>query len=184
MSKFVEQETNINGVFAITKKIIGDDHGYLERVFCSNELESWSNRSIAQVNKTVTAKKGTVRGLHFQRPPYAEAKLISCLSGRVKDIALDLRNGSPTYGKIYEIVLDSCEHNAILLPEGVAHGFQSLTDNVVMLYFHSCTYAPNFEGGVNILDSSLELDFELPVSKISERDQNFPSFKELEGLQI
>lgn len=184
MIRFEEKPTNIEGIFTISKKIIGDERGHLERLFCVNELSSWSNRPVVQVNKTFTEKKGTIRGFHFQKPPKAEAKYICCLNGKVSDFALDLRKNSTTFGKIFQIELDANLHNAVILPEGVAHGFQTLTDNVEMLYFHSEFYDPTMESGVNILDQLIELDFELPCSVISERDRTFRPFNEIEGVVL
>ena len=184
MNRFDEVETEIGGVFTISRKAIGDERGYLERLFCIAELNCWSNRNISQVNKTLTAKKGTVRGLHFQYQPYAEAKLISCLRGSVLDFALDLRDGSPTFGQIFTIELNASLHNAVLLPEGVAHGFQTLTDNVEMLYFHSQPYAAEFEAGINILDQSLGIKLPLSITVISERDRKFPLFQKLKGVVL
>lgn len=182
MNKFKETVTEIDGIFSISKRLIGDERGYLERLFCVSELKSWANRPIAQVNRTFTAKKGTVRGLHYQKPPKAEAKFICCLKGKVTDFALDLRKTSKTYGEIFKIELDANLHNAVILPEGVAHGFQSLTDNVEMLYFHSALYAPEMEAGVNIFDRFLEVEFDIACSMVSDRDKNLPLFKDIEGL--
>lgn len=184
MIRFEEKSTNIDGIFTISKKIIGDERGYLERLFCVNELSCWYNRPVVQVNKTYSEKKGTIRGFHFQKPPKAEAKYICCIKGKVSDFALDLRKTSKTFGKIFQIELDANLHNAVILPEGVAHGFQTLTDNVEMLYFHSEFYQPEMESGVNILDTSLELDFKLPCSIISERDKKFKLLSEIEGLTL
>ena len=181
MIRFEEQSTRIEGIFIISKKIIADERGYLERLFCVNDLSCWSNRPVMQVNKTFTEKKGTIRGFHFQKPPRAEAKYISCIKGKVVDYALDLRKTSATFGKIFQIELDANLRNAVVLPEGVAHGFQTLSDNVEMLYFHSELYDPKMESGVNILDTSLELEFELPCSAISERDKRFKLLSEIEG---
>ena len=182
MSRFEETEMGIDGVYTISKKVIGDERGYLERIYCASELNCWSNRRIAQVNRTFTATRGTVRGLHFQKKPYAEAKLICCLRGKVMDYALDLRISSETYGKIFTVELDAAAHNAVLLPEGIAHGFQSLTDNVEMLYFHSQPYNPNYEAGVNILDPFLDINLPLSCPVMSNRDKQFPSFHELKAV--
>ena len=184
MTRFEETVTEIDGIYLISKGIIGDERGYLERLFCVNELKSWSNRPIAQVNRTFTAKKGTVRGLHFQKPPKAEAKFVCCLKGKVTDFSLDLRKTSKSYGQIFKIELDANLHNAVILPEGVAHGFQTLTHNVEMLYFHSELYAPEMEAGVNIFDRSLQLEFDIACSMISDRDKQFPLLKDIEGLDL
>jgi dTDP-4-dehydrorhamnose 3,5-epimerase len=184
MVRFEEKPTKIEGIYTVSKKIIGDERGHLERLFCVNELSCWSNRPVKQVNKTYTEKRGTIRGFHFQKPPKVEAKYICCLNGKVSDFALDLRKNSATFGEIFQIELDANLHNAVILPEGVAHGFQTLTENVEMLYFHSEFYDPAMESGVNILDELLELDFELPCSVISERDKTFRPLSEIEGVVL
>ena len=184
MIRFDEKSTKIDGIFTISKKIIGDERGHLERLFCINELSSWSKRPVVQVNRTFTEKRGTIRGFHFQKPPKAEAKYICCLKGKVNDFALDLRKTSTTFGTVFQIELDAKLRNAVVLPEGVAHGFQTLTDNVEMLYFHSDFYDPEVESGVNILDTTLELDFKLPCPVISERDKSFKLLSEMEGLTL
>ena len=184
MDRFRARPTQIDGLFTVSKTILGDNRGYLERLYCFDELECWNKRAIAQVNRTFTSKKGTVRGLHFQYPPYAEAKFICCLQGRVMDLALDLRKSSVTFGKIFIIELDEQLHNAVLIPEGVAHGFQTLSDNVEMLYFHSKPYSCKFEAGINILDNLLSIEWKLPCIEISERDKNFPFFRNFKGVDL
>ena len=179
MNRFIEIAEKIPGVFSIRKNILGDSRGYLERLFCASELSSWAARPVAQVNRTFSSKKGTVRGLHFQRHPFCEAKLICCLKGKVMDYALDLRKNSKTFGQTFTIELSSKSHNSVLLPEGVAHGFQALTDNVEMLYFHSHPYKSDHEAGVNMLDLDLGIKLPLNCTNISDRDLKLPSFKEL-----
>lgn len=184
MTRFHEVATEIDGIFYIKKNVIGDSRGYLERLYCVADLKSWSHRSIAQINKTYTKTKGTLRGLHFQYPPYAEAKFICCLRGSVMDFSIDMRKDSRSYGHTFEIKLEAELHNAVLIPEGIAHGFQALTDNVEMLYIHSRPYNPSLEAGVNILDPDLSLQIDGLNKIISERDKNFPIFKEIGGLLL
>lgn len=184
MNKFNENETPFNGLFTITKNIIGDDRGYLERLYCTEELLSWGNRKVAQVNRTFTEKRGTIRGLHFQKPPFLEAKLICCLAGAVMDVALDLRLGSITFGQVFIIELEAEKHNAVLIPEGFAHGFQTLTPAVEMLYFHSEVYSSSHESGINVFDESLKINWQLPCTQISDRDKSFKIFGEFEGITI
>lgn len=184
MIRFEETPTNIDGIYIITKKIIGDKRGYLERLYCLDDLKSWSGRSIFQINKTYTKKSGTVRGLHFQYPPYAEAKFICCLRGSVLDFAVDIRKNSRTYGHTFALTLEAEAHNAVLLPEGIAHGFQALTDDVEMLYIHSTPYKPACEAGVNILDPDLKLPINRENITMSDRDRSFPTMKEIGGLEI
>ena len=184
MIRFEETATDIQGLFVVSKKVRGDKRGYLERLLCINELRSWANRPISQVNRTYTKKRGTMRGLHFQYPPYAEAKFICCLKGKVSDVALDLRKNSNTFGLALNIELDAQIHNAVFLPEGVAHGFQTLTDDVELLYFHSQAYAPKHEAGINILDPILDIKWKLPCGEISERDKNFPLLQDIKGFDL
>ena len=179
MIRFVEKAENISGIFSIKKNIIEDKRGYIERLFCATELMSWAGRPISQINKTFSEKKGTVKGFHFQCHPYSEAKLICCTQGKVMDFALDLRQKSATFGQIFMIELDSEIHNAILLPEGVAHGLQTITDDVEMLYFHSQPYKPEYESGVNIFDPTLQITLPLSCTNISNRDQSLPLFSEV-----
>lgn len=143
-------------------------------MFCSEELKSVGfDLPIAQVNITKTEKKGIIRGLHFQLPPYSEHKIIYCLKGEVFDIALDLRRSSPTFLKYHSIILSESENNAYSIPQGFAHGFQSLTDDVEMVYFHSHPYRKQFETGVNPFDPMVNVKWPLPVTGISERDRSF-----------
>ncbi len=125
--RFEILETPIQGLKVLQRKPIGDSRGYLERMFCAEELESLipASRGIAQVNHTLTVRRGTARGLHFQYPPYAETKFVNCLLGEVFDVAVDLRQGSPTFLQWYAEVLSAENHRTMVVPEGFAHGFQA-----------------------------------------------------------
>jgi dTDP-4-dehydrorhamnose 3,5-epimerase len=121
--------------------------------------------------------------LHYQIPPHSEAKLVKCISGKVHDIVIDLRKDSKTFLKSYVLELDSSKLNMILIPEGFAHGFQTLTDNCMMLYLHSNFYNASFEGGIRFDDRAINIELPLPVTDISERDKNHqPIQKEFEGI--
>ncbi len=171
MNRFSIDETPIAGVKIIKRKALGDERGWFERSFCAEELKAanWT-RPLAQINRTFTAKKGSLRGLHFQHPPHAEDKIITCLHGKVLDLALDLRQGSPTFLQHFTITLDGAGRERLLIPRGCAHGFQTLTDNVEMMYFHSTCYAPESEGGVHPQDPRLGISWPLDTTVISERD--------------
>ncbi|MCD8493829.1 MAG: dTDP-4-dehydrorhamnose 3,5-epimerase family protein [Alphaproteobacteria bacterium] len=173
MSRFDIHDTPLAGVKRITRKPMGDERGWLERGFCAEDLKpaGWV-KPIAQINRTNTEMKGTLRGMHYQNPPHAEMKLVSCLHGKVLDIALDLRAGSPTFLQHFALELSENNHESLLIPEGVAHGFQSLTDNVEMLYLHSASYTPEAEDSVNPQDPRLGINWPLTVSVISERDKS------------
>lgn len=172
-------DTPLAGLRVLQRKPIGDSRGYLERLFCADELLALApGRHIAQINHTLTASRGTVRGMHFQRPPYAEIKFVSCLRGEVFDVAVDLRDNSPTFLQWHAEVLSANNHKTLVIPEGFAHGFQTLTDNCEMLYFHTHTYQPGAEGGLNAQDPRLAIQWPLPVGGVSPRDAGHPFLDE------
>lgn len=163
--------TPLNGVHVIRRKPIGDSRGFLERLFCAKELHPlMGDRSIVQINHTVTARRGTVRGMHFQHPPHAEMKLVSCLRGEVFDVALDLRDGSPTFLQWHAEVLSASNQKTLLIPEGFAHGFQAMTEDCEMLYLHTALYQPGAEDGLHPGDSRLGIRWPLTVAELSPRD--------------
>ena len=172
MSRFFIEKTPVDGLQVIHRKPVGDARGYLERVFCGDELESIvGRRSIAQVNRTLTTRVGTVRGMHFQYPPHAEMKLVSCLRGEVFDVAVDLRQGSPTFLQWHGEVLSETNHRTFCIPEGFAHGFQTLTEDCELIYLHTTAFVPDAEAGLNALDPRLAIAWPEPISERSERDQ-------------
>jgi dTDP-4-dehydrorhamnose 3,5-epimerase len=172
-------DTSLAGLRILQRKPIGDSRGYLERLFCSEELQALApGRHIAQINHTLTATRGTVRGMHFQCPPHAEIKFVSCLRGEVFDVAVDLRHNSPTFLHWHAELLSADNHKTLVIPEGFAHGFQTLTDNCEMLYFHTHTYQPDAEGGLNAQDPRLAIQWPLPVGGVSPRDAGHPGLDE------
>jgi dTDP-4-dehydrorhamnose 3,5-epimerase len=174
-SSFNILDTPLEGLKLIQRNPITDDRGYLERMFCLGELQSlMSGRGIAQINHTLTARHGTVRGIHFQYPPYAETKIVSCLRGEVFDVAVDVRQGSPTFLHWHAEVLSANNHRTLLIPDGFAHGFQTLTDDCELLYFHSAAYQPSAEGGLNPQDPSLHIQWPAAVTELSSRDAAHP----------
>jgi len=176
MSRFVLNQTPIAGLQVIQRQPLGDERGYLERMFCSEELQSIIGaRQITQINHTKTAKTGTVRGMHFQYPPHTEMKLVSCLRGEVFDVAVDLREGSPTFLQWHAEILSDDNHKTFAIPEGFAHGFQTLTDDCELLYFHTAAYQPEAEAGLNALDERLALKWPLPIAERSMRDLQHPA---------
>jgi dTDP-4-dehydrorhamnose 3,5-epimerase len=167
--------TPISDLQILLRKPIGDDRGYLERLFCAEELQPFmSGKSIAQINHTLTTNRGTVRGMHFQYPPHVETKIICCLRGEVFDVAVDLRNNSPTFLRWHAEILSADNHRTLVIPGGFAHGFQTLTGNCEMLYFHTALYHPGAEGGLSVHDPRLGISWPLPVSGISPRDAGYP----------
>lgn len=152
-----------------------DERGMFARIFCSREFaDSGLNTEWPQMNVALSIQAGTLRGMHFQRAPYAECKLVRALRGRAHDVIVDLRSGSESFGQHIALELDSEVRNAIYVPEGFAHGYQALTANCELQYFCSSPYAPEAEGGVQALDSELGIQWPLPVTVRSQRDQELP----------
>ena len=175
MSRFSIIETPISGIKIIERKYIGDSRGQISRLFCANQLAAagWQ-KTICQINHSITSKKGTVRGLHFQKNPYAEMKLVTCLKGEVWDVALDLRQNSPTFLSWYAEKLSADNCRALLIPEGCAHGFQTLTDDCELLYLHSAPYMPNAESGICPNDPLININWPIEIQEISVRDLQHP----------
>ncbi|MCF7979838.1 MAG: dTDP-4-dehydrorhamnose 3,5-epimerase family protein [Chromatiaceae bacterium] len=180
MPRFTTEPTPLTGLNRIQRHPIGDERGYLERLFCTQELQAIiGQRMIMQINHTLTAKAGTVRGLHFQHPPHAEMKLVTCLRGGVFDVAVDLRQDSPTYLHWHAEHLSADNHKTLAIPEGFAHGFQTLTADCKLLYLHTAAYQPDAEDGLNALDPALAIPWPLPVSERSARDVALPMLSNL-----
>lgn len=186
MSLFTRIDLPLPGLKLIQRQRLGDSRGFLSRLFCAEELiaAGWVE-PIAQINHTYTAKRGTVRGMHFQRPPYAEMKLVSCIHGEVWDVAVDVRFGSKTFLHWHAERLSADSGRALLINKGFAHGFQALSDGVELLYCHSAAYNPDAEVGLNPQDARLGIAWPLVVSEISARDAGHPLIKtEFEGVLI
>lgn len=179
MSRFTIDCLPLEGLKLITRQCLGDQRGFLSRIFCAEELAqaSWT-KPIAQINHTYTQKKGTARGMHFQHPPHAEMKLVACMRGEVLDVAVDLRRNSATFLHWYAERLSARNQQALLIPEGFAHGFQTLTDDVELLYCHSASYVAEAEGGIQPTDPQLNITWPLPISELSERDAGHPLLTE------
>ncbi len=179
MKSFDVTDLPLGGLKLIQRPFVGDQRGYLSRLFCAAQLASagWT-KPIAQLNHTFTAKRGTIRGMHYQRPPYAEMKLVSCIAGEVLDVAVDLRPSSGTFLKHHVERLSADNRNAMLIPEGFAHGFQTLTDDVQLLYCHSAVYDATSEDGLNPNDPTLQISWPLKISEISVRDSHHPLLNE------
>ncbi|WMS43027.1 dTDP-4-dehydrorhamnose 3,5-epimerase family protein [Acuticoccus sp. MNP-M23] len=171
MSLFTCHTTAIAGVVIVERHPHGDARGTFERIYEPGALPL---ETIAQVNHSVTRTAGTIRGLHFQRAPRGETRLVSCLAGRIFDVAVDLRAGSPTYGQHVSAELSAENHRALLVPEGCAHGFQALTPDCQLLYLHSVPYAPDAEGGVHHASPTLGIGWPLAPHSVSARDHALP----------
>ena len=185
-ARFEVLDTPLSGLKVLRRKRLGDARGYLTRLFDAEELAviGWPG-GVAQVNETGTATSGTVRGFHYQRPPFAEAKLITVTQGAVLDIAIDIRKGSPTFLKHHAVELTAESALSYLLPEGFAHGYQALTDEVRMVYVHSAPYRAEAEAGLNVADPRLAITWPLPLENLSPRDQGFPMLSgTFEGVAV
>jgi len=172
------KKTKIKGLYIIEPELKIDERGYFARIFCKNEFKKIGfDFKIVQINRSLTKKRGTIRGLHFQKPPKSEDKIVVCLKGKIFDVALDLRKNSPTFGKWFSVELSEENKKMFLIPKGFAHGFQTLTDNCEILYFVSEFYFPKYEGGVRWNDPFFNIKWPLKPTIISEKDKNWPLFK-------
>ncbi len=171
-------ELSLPGAFEITQERRTDARGYFARIYCDDEFSAQGlNTAWVQMNLSSSDSKGTLRGLHFQREPAAEVKLVRCIRGRVHDVIVDLRTDSATFGKYCSVTLESKVGNALYIPKGLAHGFQTLTDDCELLYAHSSAYKPGTEGGINALDPELAINWPLPPINMSGRDEALGSIK-------
>lgn len=173
-------KTLINGCHIIDTNTLEDDRGWFMRTYCKKEF--YDNIGFegewVQMNHSFSKNKGTVRGLHYQIPPYAEEKLIRCIGGKVLDVVVDLRKGSNTFLKYISVELSDENKKMIYIPKGCAHGFQALTDNCQLIYHHSQFYNPNAEAGIRFNDTKINIEWPLSVTVISERDANHPYINE------
>ncbi len=175
-------ETKLKGAYIIELERREDSRGFFARGFCQNEFRAHGLKpTIAQGNIASNIKAGTLRGMHFQYPPAAESKLVRCTRGAIYDIIVDLRPESPTYLQHIGVELNEDNQRALYVPERFAHGYQTLTDKTDTSYLVGEFYTPDAEGGLLYDDPSLKLNWPLPVSVISEKDQKFPLYREIEG---
>lgn len=170
MSKLSVKDTCIAGVSVVTRTRFADDRGSFERLFDHGSLGGLLGAGVRQLNRAVTSRAGTVRGMHLQVPPSDEAKLVTCIRGRVFDVALDLRRSSPTFGEWFGLELSEGNLQAMLIPAGCAHGMQALEDDCELIYAHSAEYRPEHELGLDPRDASVAIRWPLPPSNLSPRD--------------
>ncbi|MEO5626959.1 MAG: dTDP-4-dehydrorhamnose 3,5-epimerase [Dokdonella sp.] len=167
--------TRLSGLNVIETTPVGDARGCFVRVFCEDELAALRpGLHFQQINLSTTFARGTVRGMHFQRPPYAETKLIRCLRGRVFDVAVDVRAGSPTFLQWQGLELDADSHQQIFIPEGFAHGFQALTDDAQLLYLHTSRWSSAHEVTLRHDDPALDIAWPLPATQVADKDRLAP----------
>jgi len=180
------QELSLAGLYSIQRNKRLDSRGSFSRLFCDGELSvaGW-NSTIRQINTTTTNAPGTVRGLHFQNQPSSEMKIVTCLKGAIWDVAVDLRSGSDTFLQWHSEILSEENQVSLSIPKGFAHGFQSLSPNVDVLYFHSAPYDSKAEAGIRYNDPILNIKWPMSLSSISERDLSHPLLnKEFKGVEL
>ncbi|OCQ93822.1 dTDP-4-dehydrorhamnose 3,5-epimerase [Limnothrix sp. PR1529] len=173
--RFRVQSLPLPGLMLLERHPLCDERGFLERLFCRDTFHQFGIEcDIRQMNHTLTRRQGTVRGMHYQVPPYTETKIVTCLRGEVFDVVVDLRPESPTFLQWHGEYLSQDNAMMMVIPEGFAHGFQSTLDNVELLYLHSKDYHQCSERGISPLDPRLCIDWPTAISCMSERDKALP----------
>ena len=175
--------TAIDGVVIIEPKVFKDQRGYFFESFSQREFEAKVRKiNFVQDNESMSSY-GVMRGLHFQRPPYTQSKLVRCVKGKVLDVAVDIRKGSPTYGQHVAVELSEDNHRQFFVPRGFAHGFAVLSDTAVFQYKCDNFYAPQADGGISIKDESLGIDWKIPTDMVilSEKDSLHSCLKDFDS---
>ncbi len=172
------QKTKILDSYLINLDKIADDRGFFSRLFCADEFK---NKNISfnfpQVNTSQTKHKGSIRGFHYQRDNSSESKLVKCIKGSIYDIVVDIRPNSKTYMKWEGFELNDINRSMLLIPKGCAHGFQSLEDNIELIYFVDEKYNPDLESGIRWNDEAFKFNWPLTPTGVSTKDQNWPDYK-------
>jgi dTDP-4-dehydrorhamnose 3,5-epimerase len=168
--------TPIAGLMTVRRSRIEDHRGFLSRLYDVDTFAAAGiQKPIAQINHTLTRRRAAVRGMHFQWPPHAEAKLVACLHGEIFDVAVDLRRKSPTFLQWHGEVLSEENQRSLLIPEGFAHGFQTLTGDCELVYLHTALYQQAAEGGLSPIDPRLSIAWPLEIAEMSDRDRGHPA---------
>ncbi|MCQ2134655.1 MAG: dTDP-4-dehydrorhamnose 3,5-epimerase [Bacteroidales bacterium] len=176
-------KTDIEGVVILEPRVFSDARGYFFESFSQREFEEKVRKiNFVQDNESMSSY-GVMRGLHFQRPPYTQSKIVRCVKGRVLDVAVDIRKGSPTYGKHVAVEISEENHRQIFIPRGFAHGFAVLSETAVFQYKCDNFYAPQADGGISIMDRSLGIDWQIPLEKaiLSEKDTKHELLKDFDS---
>ena len=171
------KKININDSFELFAKPYKDERGYFLNLFRSNSRDYekvWHGLKVKQINLSFNEKIGTIRGLHYQKEPHSESKIVRCLKGKVWDVVVDLRKNSSTFLNWSCVELSEEKANALLIPRGCAHGFQVLEPKSELLYLHSGKWMPDFENGIRWDDKTLSINWPLPSTNISQKDRDLP----------
>lgn len=173
-------KTAIDGVFIIEPRIFEDSRGYFFESFSQREFDEKIGHVVFVQDNESKSSYGVMRGLHFQRPPFTQSKLVRCVKGTVFDVAVDIRKGSPTYGQHVAVELTEDNHRQFFIPKGFAHGFAVLSKTAVFQYKCDEFYHPEADGGISILDDSLGIDWRIPTEKaiLSDKDTKHPLLKD------
>jgi dTDP-4-dehydrorhamnose 3,5-epimerase len=175
--EMIFNETPLKGAFVIDLELHMDERGFFARTFCAREFEKRGlNPKVAQCNLSSNSNTGTLRGMHFQKAPASEAKLVRCVRGAIHDIIVDLRPQSSTYREHFSVELTVDNRRALFIPEGFAHGFQTLTDMTDVEYQMSEFYSPDCSSGFRYDDAAFAIEWPLPVTAVSKQDQAWPPF--------
>jgi dTDP-4-dehydrorhamnose 3,5-epimerase len=175
----------LQGSFVIDPKKNNDDRGFFSRVFCEAIFASKGiDSKICQINVSFNERRGTLRGLHYQKPPNSEQKIVRCISGSIWDVIVDLRKNSTTYGNWFGETLSAENRLMMLIPKGFAHGYISLEDKSEIIYFSSTAYSPNSEETLNWNDSSVQIQWPIAPIYISEKDKKGINLTQVEPMNI
>ena len=179
------EPTSLQGSYLVKLQPIQDERGFFVRTFCKKEFKDIGHdKEFVQMNQSYNKLKGTLRGMHFQLTPHQEIKLVRCIAGSVYDVIIDLRKNSPTYLHFFGAELSADNFCMMYVPEGFAHGFQTLADHTSLVYHHTAYYAPGSEGGLRFDDQRIGIEWPMAPTSISEKDQQYPYLKEnFTGIQ-
>lgn len=167
--------SDIEGLYTVVLKKLEDDRGLFARTFCKNEFKKVGfDKEFVQFNHSFNKIKGTIRGMHFQKMPFAETKLIRCVQGAVYDVAVDIRKNSPTYLQWFGVELTALNMVSVLIPEGFAHGFQTLKNDSALIYHHTAFYTPPADAGIRFDDPAININWKLPAENVSDKDKSYP----------
>ena len=172
------RETKLKGAFIVELERLEDERGFFARTWCQREFEAHGlNPRLVQCNVSFNKEKGTLRGMHYQTAPHAEAKLVRCTRGAIYDVSIDLRPGSPTFKQWLAVELTADNHRMLYMPEGFAYGFQTLEDNTEISYQMSEFYHPECAGGVRWNDPTFGIEWPIANPILSAKDQSYPDFQ-------